>query len=260
MITKIIYALTSPGTGFALLAALGTLLLWTRLWHVGRLFLTLGVVGLTLIIVLPVDQWSLAPLENQFESAVLPEKVDGIIVLGGAQETGIWLDRGQPALNSAADRMTEFAILARRYPSARLVFTGGTPPSKSLAPPEADVARVLLTQLGIAPERVSYEDQSTTTWENAVFSRALIRPKPDETWLLVTSASHIPRAVGAFRAVGWDVTPAPVGYKSYHDATLRNPRSFGEKLALLDIATHEWIGLVAYWAQGHSTTLFPAPR
>ncbi len=260
MISVFINAITSPGTVCTVLALLGVPLLWTKALPTGRAMVSVSVVALTLILLLPVDQWSLAPLEDRFASTTLPAAVDGIIVLGGAQETGIWQDRGQPALNVAADRMTEFAILARRYPQARLVFSGGTPPSRPDSAPEADVARDLLIGLGVAPERLTFEDRSSTTWENVIFTRAMIKPTPTEKWLLVTSASHLPRAIGAFRAAGWEVLPAPVGYKSFHNTGLRTRRSLAEKLLLLDTAAHEWIGLLTYWAQGHSTALFPAPR
>jgi uncharacterized SAM-binding protein YcdF (DUF218 family) len=250
----------SPTFLLALLAALGALLLWTPRWHGGRALVCLAVLGFALIAVLPVEQWALRPLEDRFPAPQLPEHVDGIVVLGGAIEADLSADRGQPALNQFADRMTEFVTLARRYPEARLAFTGGPLPGQPDGPREADAARELLAGLGIDGPRMLFEDRSTTTWENAVFTQAAIQPRQGEIWLLVTSAMHLPRAVGAFRAVGWETIPIPVGYKTYRATRGHRAHGLVEKLELLREAAHEWVGLAYYWLGGRSTALFPAPR
>ena len=210
-----------------------------------------------LIALLPVDQWLLRPLEDRFPVPADLAKVDGIVVLGGAINATLAADRGRPALNSAADRLTEFAILARTYPAAKLVFSGGPPPNDPAGPREADFARILFEGLGIDGGRLQYEAQSRTTWENAQFSKALVKPAEGEVWLLVTSAFQMPRAVGAFRASGLDLLPYPVGHKTYRG----NEHEFGSltaRLRLLDVAMHEWVGLAYYRFQGRSSALFPA--
>ncbi|RUX10822.1 YdcF family protein, partial [Mesorhizobium sp. M7A.F.Ca.CA.002.14.1.2] len=68
----------------------------------------------------------LNPLEERFQRPPLPEKVDGIVVLGGGFEGAINLARGGYELNSSGDRMVETAILARRFPTAKVVVSGGT--------------------------------------------------------------------------------------------------------------------------------------
>ena len=123
-------------------------------------------------------------------------------MLGGAVDQNLTEARGIPALNGAAERMTEFVVLARRYPEAKLVFTGGQGSLVHGGTTEADVARRLFDALGVPEARVTYEDEARNTWENALLTRRLVEPKPGETWLLVTSASHMPRSVGAFRQAG----------------------------------------------------------
>jgi uncharacterized SAM-binding protein YcdF (DUF218 family) len=164
-----------------------------------------------------------------------------------------------PSLNAAAERLTTFVALARRYPNAKLVFTGG---SGALIPGdavEADGARMLLESLGVPADRVLFESASRTTYDNALMSRTLALPRDGQTWLLVTSASHMPRSVGAFRRAGWQVQAWPVGYKTYH---MRYPvfsLMLGDKIAGVDWAVHEWVGLVAYRLLGRTSALFPAP-
>ena len=225
----------------------------------GRALVWAGALAGVFCLLLPVESWTLGPLENRFpQVAEPPPRVDGVIVLGGAVDDLTSADHDTPVLNEAANRLTTFAMLARRYPAARMVFTGGSAQLVSGAQSEAGFTRELLEGIGLPPGRVTYEDRSLTTVQNATFTRDLVHPAPGEVWLLVTSASHMPRAVGVFRGAGWPVVAWPTGY---HGRTGLLPwsRPFGAKLALLDTAAHEWVGLLTYWATGKTTALFPAP-
>ena len=260
LLSKLAGVLVRPSTLLLLCCVVGLALSWRGRSRLGRSLLLVGVGGFVAVLLLPLDQWALLPLEDRFpQVANPPAHVDGIVVLGGAVEPDITADRGIPSLNGAAERMTEAVTLARRYKEAKLVFTGGRGAVTPGRETEADVARALFIDLGVAPDRLVMERDSRTTWENAVFTRALVHPKPGETWILVTSADHVARGVGAFRAAGWDVIGWPVGYKSGHDLILWLPTSLGQRPGQLDEAVHEWAGLVAYWAMGRSSALFPAP-
>lgn len=258
IISKFADLMLRPSSLLLACCVLGLLLGMRR--GAGRALLWIGVGGLVLVMLLPLGQSALLPLEDRFPRVLdPPTHVDGIIVLGGALEPDITTDRGIPSLNAAAERMTAAVALANRYPTARLVFTGG---SGALLPgqmTEADVASALFRDLGIASERLVLESRSRTTWENAIETKRLVRPAPGATWILLTSADHMPRGVGAFRATGWEVIGWPVGYKSGHSLRLWLPGPIGARLAMLDEATHEWIGLLAYWLMGRSSALFPAP-
>src|SRR5690606_8417241 len=117
-------------------------------------------------------------------------------------------------LNASGDRFVEAAILARRYPEARLIVSGGSGSVFLQGEGDADTAPRLLSGLGVEPERILLENKSRDTFENARFSFAMARPQPGETWLLVTSAFHMPRAVGAFRQAGFPVVPWPADYRT----------------------------------------------
>jgi uncharacterized SAM-binding protein YcdF (DUF218 family) len=153
--------------------------------------------------------------------------------------------------------MTAVAELARSYPSAKIVFTGGSGRLFGGAS-EADVVLRLFESFGIAPERVILESRSRNTVENARFTKELVRPQPDERWLLVTSAYHMPRAIGVFRRQDFAVQAYPVDFRTVGPAdllTLFPMLSAG--LHRTDAALHEWIGLVAYWLSGETSALFP---
>jgi uncharacterized SAM-binding protein YcdF (DUF218 family) len=208
------------------------------------------------VAILPVPDWTLGPLENRFPPPrALPAHIDGIIALGGAIDAELTAKHGMPSLNEHAERMTSFVALARRYPEAKLVFSAGSASVFPGHPAEAEGARLLFEELGLDPARVIFESKSRNTYENVIFSKALAQPHPSETWILVTSASHMPRSVGIFRAAGWPVIPWPVAYKTGEPFEV----SLAGHFVHLDLAFHEWVGLLAYWLLGRTNALFPAP-
>ena len=160
-------------------AVLGLLL---SRWPIGRALLIVAVGAMTACLLLPINSWAIRPLEDRFPAVTAPpEKVDGIVVLGGAIDELTSRDRGTPTLTAAADRLTTFVVLAQRYPQAKLIFTGGSGAIEQGVSNEAKYARILLEQLGLAADRVVFEDASRTTWENAVNTYALVKPQPTES-------------------------------------------------------------------------------
>ena len=113
--------------------------------------------------------------------------------------------------------------------------------------------------MGLAKDRFILEPASRNTFENAVFSQALLEPKEGEVWLLVTSAFHMPRSVGIFRELPWRVIPYPVDYRVGHSVAENVPVFFSEKLSIIDLVAKEWVGLVAYRFLGRASVLFPKP-
>ncbi|MFA6154347.1 YdcF family protein [Mesorhizobium sp.] len=202
----------------------------------------------------------LTPLEQRFPRPPLPAKVDGIVVLGGGFEGAINLARGGYELNAGGDRMVEAAVLARRFPEAKVVVSGGNGELFLDGEGDATTAPRLLGALGVAPERLILESKSRNTYENAVFTKALVTPKPGETWLLVTSAFHMPRAKALFDKAGFPTVPWPVDYRTSGKEGIGlfrdNP---ADSLQATTTATREWIGLVAYWLSGRIDRPFPAP-
>jgi len=174
----------------------------------------------------------------------------GLVVLGGALEPAyVWAGHDQPALNDAAERMTAGLPLLQRYPHFQLLFTGGEGNLLAQGMSEAERARRFYQSMGVAPQRLLLEAASRTTYENAVMSAAL--PGVDKTrpWLLVTSASHMPRALATFEKAGWNVTPYPVDYHS----GLQTPwsrYSLAKGASTWHLALHEYAGLLAYQLSG----------
>ncbi|MFN4311353.1 MAG: YdcF family protein [Ferrovibrio sp.] len=254
----ILWEYLNPGNLLFSLLAVALPLSW---WRRSRRFgVGLGAATLAMIVLLsllPLRAWLLAPLEGYFPAPALPERVAGIVVLGGAEEPGTYAMWGWPEVNGNADRLIAFAALARRYPQAKLVFTGGTAfQAAGRSRSEADVAAAVLAMLGIEPARIAYESKARNTIENARFAREIARPAPGETWLLVTSARHMPRAVNCFNAVDWPVLAYPVDYVGGSREAWFDPL---RRLASLHALGREWIGLLYYWLSGQTRDFLP-PR
>lgn len=262
-LSKVFWAVANPGAMLVLAGVLGGVLRlapWRRVRRAGGWLLGLTVAAMVAIAVLPIGAWLVTPLEERFPGRdPLPDRIDGLVVLGGAFHLGRSAARDRPELNEHAERMTAFAALARRYPEARLIFTGGSGRLLDTAPREADYARRLMADLGLEASRVTYERQSRNTMENARLTWEIAAPRPDERWLLVTSAFHMPRSVGAFRRAGWRVMPYPVDYLGDGPGEAGLGFDLAGNLRLLSIALHEWIGLAAYRGLGWTDSLFPGP-
>jgi uncharacterized SAM-binding protein YcdF (DUF218 family) len=215
-------------------------------------------------LILAVSTWTsfgamiIGPLEERFPRPSASDHVAGIIVLGGGMEGRINLARGGYELSTAGDRFVETAVLARRYPDAKVVVSGGAGELILEGEGDADTARRLLTALGVAADRLILENKSRNTYENAVFTRELVSPKPGETWLLVTSAFHMPRAKALFDKAGFPTVPWPVDYRTSGKEGVSlfadNPL---DALETTTVAAKEWIGLLAYWLSGRIDQLFP---
>ncbi len=213
--SKLAWMLIQPDLIIFALIVIGGALLWTRWTRAGRRLATLGAILLLLVAATPLDDWLYAPLENRFPPVHSPPPhVDGIIALGGAVDPIASARHGMPSLNEEAERMTTFVKLARLYPAAKLVFTSGSAAVFGEKQREADAAKQLFADLGLDTSKIIFERDSRNTYENAIFSEKLAKPKPGEVWILVTSAWHMPRAVGIFRQAGWPVLAWPVAYKT----------------------------------------------
>lgn len=260
-LSKIFWLFAQPInlTGLLLAVALVAMLLGWRRFAMFTVAKALLVVALSTWTSL--GALMLHPLEDRFaRPQPAPAEIAGIMVLGGGFEGAVNLARGGYELNSSGDRFVEAAVLARRYPEARVVVTGGASSLTLEGEADGDTAPRLLTALGVEPGRLVLENRSRNTYENAVFTRELVNPMPGETWLLVTSAFHMPRSMGLFRKAGFDVVAWPADYRTagneYPGLAQDN---FSDSLQNTTLAIREWIGLVAYRMTGRLDQVLPGP-
>jgi uncharacterized SAM-binding protein YcdF (DUF218 family) len=206
---------------------------------------------LLVFVLLPVGALVAKPLEDLYPRPVIPDHIDGIVILSGGLDIRMFESRGVPGQDDSASRLVAGAELARRFPNAKLIFSGAESPDVDQQILGADVAEKRLIGLGVAAGRAIFENRSLNTWENIVNSMALAHPQPNEIWVLVTYAVHMPRAMGVATKLDWKMVPWPSEYLSTHDWAWwglgQNP-SFNAFIAYR--AVHEWLGLIAYRLEG----------
>jgi len=233
-VSKVFWLLAAPTSGLILIGA--STALWALLGgsNYAAWLAAAAAFGLLVGAFTPISLVLAAPLENRFALSRpnMEAAPDNIVILPGA---GIGIA----------------AKLDRDYPEARLTFCGLGATSRNLIERLAD--------LGVDASRISIEPRSRTTFEDALYAAALLKPKPSERWLLVTAAMHMPRAVGCFRRARFQVEAYPVEFTTRGRSSPFSFASGSSALIQLDRAAKEWIGLVAYRLMGKTDALFPRP-
>lgn len=248
--SEILWWSLAPSTLTLLLVLLAYLAARARAPRVAAALLVLPTLGLLALALAPVDQLLAMPLENRVSApASLPDDVAGIVVLGGSVDWRVGQDRDQLTLDGASERMLAALALARRYPRAQLVFTGLFEDAVKTEWRGAD-GRGLLFAPTLDGRDVLFLGEARSTYEEAMLALERVRPAPGSTWLLVTSALHMPRALGTFRTLGWPMTPVPVDYRTTRMVTWRFDPRVGARLAELDRVVREWGAYLVYRATG----------
>jgi uncharacterized SAM-binding protein YcdF (DUF218 family) len=235
-ISKVFWLIAASTNALVLISAIAAFWAVLRRSKCAAWLAAAGACGLVVAAFTPIGVALTIPLEFRFARSDSQAPPDGIILLGGSGINGMYVA----------------AVLGQQYPKARLIFSGlsATDPASSK----------MFAQQGGDPARIIYiEPQPRATSEDALYAAALLKPKPSERWMLVTSAMHMPRAVGCFRVAGFQVEPYPIASTTNrtHPFTAFAPGSIA--LYHLDTAAKEWIGLIAYRLMGTTDTFLPGP-
>ncbi|NQZ05680.1 MAG: YdcF family protein [Algicola sp.] len=257
-LSKSLWVFVAPSSILVLLMLVGWILLLRNHYGPAKKCFSVFAVLMLSITILPIGQWMLLPLEQRFvTNPKLPEKVDGIIVLSGSERAFSSHYWQQEEFGGSVERNLAFMDLARRYPQAKLVFTGGTGSLTNQQYKEADVAKRLYQRQGLDVSKILFETQARNTAENASLSHQMVKPSKGENWILITTAWHMPRSVGLFCQQQWPMLPYPVDHWTVPGHSLTLSWSFSGHLSNLDMATKEWLGLLAYYATGKIPSLLP---
>jgi uncharacterized SAM-binding protein YcdF (DUF218 family) len=234
------------------LILIGATLLWLQKKKSGRRFVFIGTFGLVFLGITPVGVMMLEGLENRFPMVhQIPQDAKGMILLGGYADIMVSKARGETAYNLTAGKLIKFIEVARAYPHLKLIFTGNAF--------EAEAAKKNFQAFGIDPARVHFESNSTNTIGNSKNTLAYIDQNPGETWILVTSAYHLPRAVGLFRKGQTKIIPYPVDYHTPGTNEWFPFLGLKTDLAAWNAAVREWFDMFANYMAGRSDELYPSP-
>jgi uncharacterized SAM-binding protein YcdF (DUF218 family) len=207
--------------------------------------------------VMPTGSYLNYLLEKNYHSInYLPAKIDGILILSGATNPYLTKEHNQISLNGSVERLTESIILVKKYPDAKIIFSGG---SGSLKYPDLNhtlVAKKFFNTMGINSNKIYYDNKSRNTYENILFAKKIANPKKNEKWLLVTSASHFSRSLGVAEKLEWKLIPYAVDFNKPKKFSWKFSIDLLSNLSEFEKASHEWIGLIAYYLMGRTAKMF----
>ena len=257
--SKLVWLLISPDSLLLILVLSTLVFLLIGKQKIAKTLLTITSSLLIIIAFFPIGEWLLYPLESHFQTnPVLPSKVDGIIVLSGSEDVLLSKVWNQIELGNTAERNLNFLTLARQFPKAKLVFTGGTGSLIHQEYKAADVAKQLFEQQGFDISRIIFERESRNTYENVIYSKKIVKPLTNKNWILITTSWHMPRSIGIFCKAGWPVIPYPVDHQTNKDNLFRIDFNLLVNIRTLKIALKEWLGLFAYYLSGKTTSFLPS--
>jgi uncharacterized SAM-binding protein YcdF (DUF218 family) len=250
-LSKLIGIVATPSSLFLLLAAASLLCLLFR-WRVLARWLGVAALGLFLLVgIFPLQDILLRALENQHPRGAWPTRVDGVLILSGGLNWKVLQSRGVPAMEMSKGRVVGGFEVARRYPDAKVIFAGGSGALGKAAMSEAQGTRAIFAQMGLDEKRLVLEQRSRNTFENILFARQIAKPRSGEVWLLATTASHMPRAMGVARKLGWAIQPWPTDYLTTPSG-VSGYFQYASNLNRIDMAVHEWLGLLVYRLTGRA--------
>jgi uncharacterized SAM-binding protein YcdF (DUF218 family) len=251
-VTDLLWWALQPSSLLLALLLLGWLAALFGRTGVARRTIALTLLAWLAALFLPLDYWLAVPLERTVEAPeALPAQVDGIIVLGGAVDWPSSRAADQLVLGRSAERVIAGDALARRYPAARLVLTGVPRDVYNNDLRQAPNDRSFFFGPAYEGRNVTFLEASRSTYDDARLALEAVRPGAGETWLLVTSAWHMPRAHATFETLGWSPAPYPV------DPSAAAPRwgwpnipAAAERMARVDLLVREWGAVLVYQRLG----------
>ncbi len=247
---KVIGNMLLPLPLMLLIIGAGLALLWfSRFQKTGKIFISIGWLALLLLSLQPVADRLLRPIESTYPTWNNSQKVDYIVVLGGGYT---WNPQWAPSsnlINNSLPRLNEGIRLWRENPGSKLIFTGGVAKTNTVS--TAEVGARVAQSLGVPREQIITLDLPKDTEEEAAAVKQAIGDAP---FLLVTSASHLPRAMIFFQQEGLNPLPAPANQLAIDSPLNPWERAIPSPVWLMhsDRVGYETLGRIWQWLKGSS--------
>ena len=256
-LSKILWLIFNPFNIFIFITLLSLFLYFIKLRRLSLIIFLINFVFIALISFLPFGSYLIYNIEKEYHSYIKPpDQVDGILILGGATNALLYNEYDQISLNDSSERLVESVFIIKKFDKAKVIFSGG---SGILNRPDFDnvqVAKSFYKKIGIEIDKLIFEDNSRNTYENIIYSKKIANPKINENWLLITSASHMKRALLIADKNNWELIPYAVDFKNIKDFKLIPNLNLLSNLNSFQQASHEWLGLISYYLMGRTAKVF----
>lgn len=227
-----------------IVALFGLTALYLERLRIAKPLLTLAFVWIALVSYEPVSDMLVRPLEQTYPSLIeTPVAVDYILVLGNGHTSDAKLPVSAQVSSAALARLNEGIRHYYRLPGSKLIVSG----YNGLHDPNTHAAlqKKVAVSLGVDAEDILMFEKTKDTFEEA---EAMKRVVGDRPFILVTSATHMPRAYQIFTSLGLNPIAAPTDHAAVGASEwLHTPN--GNSLHKSDKAFHEYYGLIWEWVK-----------
>ena len=252
-LSKILWLIVNPFNIFILITLFTMFLYFINSRRLSLIIYLINFIFIALISFLPIGSYLTYIIEKEFHTNTkIPERVDGILILGGATNPLLFKEFDQISLNGSAERLVESVMIIRKFEKAKVIFSGGSGIVNRSDLGHSQVAKLFYKKMGVDINKIFFEDKSRNTHENIIYSKKIAKPKKNENWLLITSAFHMKRALLIAEKNNWKFIPYAVDFKNIKEFKLTPNLNLLSNLNSFQSGLHEWLGLVSYYIMGRT--------
>ena len=256
-ISKILWLILNPFNIFIFITYVTIILFFISFRKLSLIIFFINLSFISLISFLPIGSYIIYNIEKEYHSFTkIPERVDGILILGGATNPLLFKEFDQVSLNDSAERLVESVKIINKFKNAKVIFSGGSGKINRPDLGHSQVAKLFFKNIGIDTNRILFENKSRNTFENIIFSKKIANLKKNENWILITSAFHMKRALLIADKIDWELIPYAVDFKNVKDFKFDPNLKLLSNLNLFQKGSHEWLGLISYYLMGRTNKVF----
>ena len=255
-LSKFLWYFINPFALFIFLFCLSFIFLILNKTKIYVILFSISFIYILFISIFPIGKFGIYLLEKEFHTRTeYPYKIDGILILSGATNPYLSNEYNSIEINGSAERLIESVFLINKHKEAKIIFSGGSGSINFNKLTHSKIAKKFFEKMNVDNGQIIYENKSRNTYENIVFSKKIAMPKKNESWLLVTSAFHMKRAILIAKKQNWKLIPYPVDFYQPKQISFKPSINMFSNLSTFQMAFHEWLGLFSYYILGRTNRI-----
>ena len=259
LMAKIFWFLFNPLNVFLFITSFTFIAFLFRLRIIKFIFLFTWTLLLLFIFIFPTGNYLIHILEkkyNQDTNLSNFEKIDGLLILGGSTDPYLSHIYNQIIFMGSAERLFESTRIIKQFPNAKVIFSGGSNKLINNNYTESDNAKQFFNEMDISQNKIIYENKSRNTFENIFLSKQISNYKKGEVWIVISSAYHLNRAILVAEKLDWKLLPYATDFQQPKKINFFPNFNLFSNLAAIQLASHEWVGLIAYYLMGRISKIY----
>ena len=256
-LSKILWLILNPYNFFIFINIITVFLYIYNFKKISVSLFIINFLFLFTISIFPIGNFLINKIEKEYHfTTQVPDVLDGILVLGGATLPILFKEFNQVSVNGSAERLIESVKIIRKFEKSKIIFSGGSGVLDRSDLGHAEAAKFFYETVGVDTQKIIFENRSRNTYENILFTKSIVDPTKNEKWLLITSASHMKRALLVGKKLGWNFIPYAVDFKTYKKIKFKPSFNLLSNLVSFQQASHEWLGLISYYFMNRTEKIF----